>query len=302
MNTENDNLVDDDSLQIDPGDRLSETRKQGGLNPLLILAVVALIGVIAVVYFVTGDDPEPAPAPPPPPPMVEPEPIPEPEPAPDIPEPEPELEPEPEPEPAAEPEPAEPPVTLETSDEPVREELGKAGSSDLLSEVLTNSDLIERGTGLVDGFSRGLVLTKILPIAPPSGKFTTIEQGDQIIIDPASYERYNDNAAAIAELDTEQLVSTFHTFRPLLEQAYGSLGYPPKDFDNALIRSLDKVIATPEVEGDIAIAKKEAIYVYVDPELERLSPLQKQLLRMGPENLAVVKQQAAALRSGLLQQ
>ncbi|MEH6516268.1 MAG: DUF3014 domain-containing protein [Halioglobus sp.] len=303
MNNERDEILNDDShddgLQIDPADRLTERPAQGGLNPMLILGVIALIGVIAVVYFLTGGDPEPTPAPPAPA-MVEPEPVPAPPPAPDIPEPAP--EPEPEPEATEEPEPEGPPVTLETSDETVREELAKAGSSDLLSAALANADLIQRGTGLIDGFSRGLVLTKILPIAAPTGKFTTIEQGDQILIDPASYDRYDENAAAIAELDTEQLVASFHTFRPLLEQAYGSLGYPKGDFDNALIRSLDTIIATPEIEGDIAVAKKEAIYVFVDPELERLSSLQKQLLRMGPDNIALLKEQATALRTGLLTQ
>jgi hypothetical protein len=301
MNNERDEISNDDShddgLQIDPQDRLTERQTQGGLNPMLILGVIALIGVIAVVYFLTGRDSEPTP-PPPPPVMVEPTPaLP---PAPDIPEPEP--EPEPQLQPTEEPEPEEPPVTLENSDEPVREELAKAGSSDLLSAALANADLIQRGTGLIDGFSRGLVLTKILPIAPPTGKFTTIEQGDQILIDPASYDRYDENAAAIAELDTEQIVASFHTFRPLLEQAYGALGYPTGDFDNALIRSLDKIIATPVIEGDIAIAKKESIYIFVDPELERLSALQKQLLRMGPGNVALVKQQATALRAALLKQ
>ena len=87
-----------------------------------------------------------------------------------------------------------------------------------------------------------------------------------------------------------------------MEQAYSTLGYPQGDFDNALIRSLDKIIATPVIEGDIAIAKKESIYIFVDPELERLSPLQKQLIRMGPNNTALLKQQATALRTGLLEQ
>ncbi|MFT6957091.1 MAG: hypothetical protein ACJAYC_002099 [Halieaceae bacterium] len=303
MNNERDETLNDDSrddgLQVDPTDRLTERPEKGGLNPLLILGVMGLIGVIAVLYFMTGKDTEPTP-PLPAPTMIEPA-LP---PAPDIPEaqPEPELalpltdDPEPEPEPEG------PPVTLETSDEPVRKELAKAGSSDLLSAALSNTDLIQRGTGLIDGFSRGLVLTKILPLAPPTGKFSTIEQGDQILIDPVSYDRYDANAAAIAALDTEQLVASFHTFRPLLEQAYATLGYPKNDFDNALIRSLDKIISTPEIEGDIAIAKKESVYIFVDAELERLSALQKQLLRMGPDNIALLKQQAMALRAGLLKQ
>ena len=297
MQNETEQPDNDDPLMIDPGDRLSETPPQKGLNPLLILGAIALLGVIVVVYLFSGKEPEPEPAPEPPP-VVAPEPEPEPAPAPDIPEPEP--EPEPEPAPEEPPEPTEPPITLETSDEPVREDLSQAGTSDLLDATLANSDLIQRGTGVVDGLSRGLVLQKILPVPAPTGKFTTVEIGEQTFIDPASYDRYDGHAQAIAELDTDKLVGSFHTYRPLLEEAYATLGYKQEDFDNALIRSLDRIIATPEIEGDIEVKQKEAIYVFVDPELEQLSPLQKQLLRMGPENLALVKAQARALRAGLL--
>lgn len=297
MQNDNDQPDNDDPLMIDPGDRLTETSEQKGLNPLLILGAIALLGVIIVVYFFSGKEPEPEPVPEPPP-VVAPVPEPEPEPAPDIPEPEP--EPEPEPAPEEPPEPTEPPITLETSDEPVREELSQAGSSDLLEATLTNSDLIQRGTGMIDGMSRGLVLQKVLPLPAPKGKFTTTQVGEQEFIDPASYDRYDGHAQAIAELDTDKLVGSFHNYRPLLEEAYSALGYKQDDFDNALIRALDRVIATPEIDGEIEVKKKEAIYVFVDPDLEQLSPLQKQLLRMGPDNIALVKEQARALRAGLL--
>ncbi len=37
-----------------------------------------------------------------------------------------------------------------------------------------------------------------------------------------------------------------------------------------------------------------------DPELEQLTGMQKQLLRMGPDNIRRIKEQARALRAGLL--
>ncbi|MEP1470382.1 MAG: DUF3014 domain-containing protein [Halieaceae bacterium] len=287
---------DNDALMIDPEDRLMETPQQSGLNPMLILGAIALIGIIIVVFLFSGNEPEPA-APEPAPVVVAPEPEPEePAPAADIPEPEPEPQQEPE---VAE-VPPEPPLALENSDEPVREELSQASSSELFTDPLANADLLQRGTGLIDGLSRGLVLNKVLPVAAPKGSFKTVNVDELEYIDPTSYARYDGHAQAIADLNTDKLVATFHTFRPLLEQSYAGLGYKPDDFDNALIRALDRVIATPELQGDVAVKKKEAIYVFADPALEQLSPLQKQLLRMGPENLAMVKAQARALRSALL--
>ena len=163
-----------------------------------------------------------------------------------------------------------------------------------------NQNLIQQGTALIDGFSRGLVLRKLLPVAPPTEIFSVEQRGDQMFMAPASYERYNGHAEAFATLDTKLLVANFHTMRPLYEQAYGQLGLNPEDFDNAVIRMLDRILATPEIEEPIALTRRSVMYQYADPELEQLPPIQKQLLRMGPKNIRIIKEQARALRSGLL--
>ena len=75
------------------------------------------------------------------------------------------------------------------------------------------------------------------------------------------------------------------------------LGLPAEDFDNAVIRVLDRILATPEIEDPIALTRRSVMYQYADPQLEQLTPLQKQLLRMGPDNIRRVKEQAAALRA-----
>jgi len=196
--------------------------------------------------------------------------------------------------------PALPEMTLQTSDEAVRMALAGAGGSALLDGPLQEDELLQRGAAIIDGTSRGLVLTKILSPSRPEGKFTTVEDQGQELIDPASYDRYDDYAQAIAGVDTAALASAFHRFRPLLEEAYAQLGYAREDFDNALIRSLDVVIATPDIPGTVAVKPKGGLYVFADPALEALPSLQKQLLRMGPENRELVKQQAVALRSALL--
>jgi hypothetical protein len=62
------------------------------------------------------------------------------------------------------------------------------------------------------------------------------------------------------------------------------------------------VLATPEIEEPIALTRKSVMYKYADPQLEQLTPMQKQLLRMGPDNIRRIKEQARALRAGLLNQ
>ena len=227
-------------------------------------------------------------------------------PAPDIPvatpTPAPVLEQQPPGEEQVAPPPPPPPLQLEESDAVVREALAELGNEAMVEEALQQDDLIQRGVAFIDNAGQGLVAAKVLGLSRPEGKFTTVKTPAGEIIDTASFRRYDAQARAIAELDTATVVSAFHMFRPLLEQTYAQLGYQGEDFDNTLIRALDLVIATPEISGDIAVKPKGGVYVFASPELEALPPVHKQLLRMGPDNLSLVKGQARALRSALLKQ
>jgi hypothetical protein len=295
----------DQRLRVEPGDRLIDAPSRGLKTGHIIIAL-ALVAAIAGLLFFTGDEPEPPPPAPEPPRVLEAPTSPTaPEPdlpaAADIPRAAPATDFKPAPaEPATAPQPPPAVTTLEESDPLVREELAAVGGAELLEQVLLNSDLLLRGTGYIEGLSRGLIMNKVLRIAPPGGKFLTIESDGQTVMDPAGYRRYDGYVDAIAGLDTARLASLFHTFRPLLEEAYASSGNPPDDFDNALIRSLDRIIATPEIDQPIPVKKKEAVFLYSDPALEQLAPLQKQLLRTGPDNLRRIKKQARALRARLL--
>ena len=200
-------------------------------------------------------------------------------------------------------EPAEPPLPpLEESDSLMREQLAAAGIGPELDQMEAEENLVQLGVALVDGFSRGVVQYKLLPVKRPTQPFGVEIKGQQLYMDPAGYARYDEYAEAIATLDTQALVGSFHRMRPLYEQAYAQLGMDPEAFDNAVIRMLDHVLQTPEIDEPIELTRKSVMYQYADPQLEQLSTVQKQLLRMGPQNLRRIKEQAAALRAGLLSQ
>jgi hypothetical protein len=286
-------------MKADPNERITEHGGRGG--PPMIPIIAGLVVVIALaVWLFSGSEtvePEAPPVVQATAPAAEPDPEPEPElpPAPDIP-----PAPAPPPAPSPEPEPAPPPaITLDTSDEALRETLEPVLSPALMP-ALETSNLLERGTAVIDGLSRGALQYKLLPLAPPAGKFQTRKTAGQDFMNPAGYARYDAYAEAIEDLDTEVLVAAFHRFRPLMEEAYGYLGYEPDGFDNALIRGLDNIIAAPVIEETIPVTKVEAVYKYADASLEKLPAVQKQLLRMGPENTRRIQRQARALRAVLL--
>jgi hypothetical protein len=279
-------------------DRLSAAPVRRGPSAGLLIAVASVL--VAGAYFFFIDDSADVPATSP---IVEPpasvaiavpaKPL---APAPDIPR----IAPEPEARPT-EVVPQAPAVTLGTSDAALRQTVVQGSDSALLQAILAQDQLVERGAGLVDGLNRGLVPRNVLPIKPPAGSFSTQEIDGQVYVAPAAYRRYDSYTDAIAALDTAQLAAAFQSVRPLLEQAYATLGYAPQEFDNALIRTLDQILDAPEIREPIAVQRVEAIYKYSDPALESLTPLQKQMLRMGPDNTVKIKLQAAALRRHLLQ-
>ncbi|MEM1113192.1 MAG: DUF3014 domain-containing protein [Pseudomonadota bacterium] len=293
-------------VQTDPEDRLShaETETRGGL-PKLPLIAVALLILIGVLWFGLQEE-EAAPEI-----VVETpaqvatpvEPVrPEPPPAPDIPaqsEPEPVLEPElaePELEPVAE----EPPLTLAESDPEVRAQLQSADATDLYQRALAEENLLERAAALVSGAQRGYLVDQALPLPAPDGRFSVTLIDDSVVAAPASYERYEPYVDLVESVDTGSLVRVFHSFRPLLEEAYEALGYNPEDFDNALIAALDLVLATPVLTEPQALERDVTTYHYVDETLENLPALQKQLMRMGPDNLERLQAVASQLREALL--
>lgn len=282
-------------MKAAPEDRLESSNGRGGF-PLLQVVLVVVILAAAWALWTTWQQPEPAET------QVEtveevvvqPAELP---PAEDIPRPA-----APVPEVAGETsEPAAPPLPpLEESDAMMREQLAAVGMGPELDQMEAEENLIQLGTALIDGFSRGVVQYKLLPVKRPAKPFSVELKGEGIYMDPAGYTRYDEYAEAIATLDTQALVGSFHRMRPLYEQAYAQLGLDPEAFDNAVIRMLDHVLQTPEIDEPIELTRKSVMYQYADPQLEQLSTVQKQLLRMGPQNLRRIKEQAAALREGLL--
>lgn len=197
--------------------------------------------------------------------------------------------------------PAEPELTLEQSDPPVREQLTPVLGNTVLSTSLDNDQLIDRAAALIDASSQGRVFHQVLKLPAPEGAFAVVTQGEASYASPANYKRYDHYARAIGAVDPTLLAQSFHTFRPLLEQAYAALGHEADQLDNSLIRALDQVIAAPVLDAPAMLEKDVTTWLYADKSLEDLSPLAKQLLRMGPENQAVVQAKARALREALLE-
>ena len=197
--------------------------------------------------------------------------------------------------------PSSPPLpSLDDSDPFVREIVLKNQSSKGLSNWLKIDDLIRRSASFLDGLARGSVSEKVFPLGSPEGSFTTHRQDDVIWLNAGNYERYDDVISILLSVDMQKMAQFFHRVRPLLESAFAELGYRPRQMDGIILQTIDNILTTPVIVEPLKLTRDSVAYKFADPELESLMPLQKQLLRAGPENTQRIQQQAKALREALL--
>ena len=108
-------------------------------------------------------------------------------------------------------------------------------------------------------------------------------------MDASSYRRYDRYAAAISALDARGVARLYETLEPRIIDAYRRMGPQEGDFDPVVERAIVQLLSVPVVDGDIELAPSGIVYAFVDPRLEELSPAQKHLLRMGPQNVQTIQ-------------
>ncbi|MDG0971025.1 MAG: DUF3014 domain-containing protein [Porticoccaceae bacterium] len=190
--------------------------------------------------------------------------------------------------------------SLDDSDQFIRERLLTTKHRDELKTWLNTDDLVRRFASYLDGMARGVILSKIIPLTGPEGRFTTHRDGEIIWLNAGNYERYNSTVAVLTSLDMKSMAQMFHFIRPLLESAFAEMGYRPRQMDGIILQAIENILDTPIIVERIELTQDSVTYKFADKELEALLPLQKQLLRTGPESTQRIQQQALALKEALL--
>ena len=190
--------------------------------------------------------------------------------------------------------------SLDNSDDFLRDRMLMIKHKPELQQWLNTDDLVRRSASYLDGLARGNTLSKIFPLTAPEGSFAMHSDGDIIWLNAGNYERYNATVAVLTSFDMQSLGQIFHFIRPLLEAAFAEMGYRPRQMDGIILQSIDNILATPIIVEPIKLTRDSVAYKFADPELEALLPIQKQLLRAGPENTQRLQQQALLLKEALL--
>jgi len=189
---------------------------------------------------------------------------------------------------------------LNDSDSFVAEKISELSSGTSLLGYLVDEQLVRRAVVLVENISRGQYPQTALPYKPIVEEMqVSSDDGRLFTMEAASYTRFDAAVAAFVALDTEQTVGLYRLLSPLLQQAYAEIGFRDAEFEQALIKAIDAVLSAPEIEGPFQLVKPSVMYLYADTRLEELANMNKQLIRLGPENSARLKAKLREFKQAL---
>lgn len=162
-----------------------------------------------------------------------------------------------------------------------------------LLKLVVTEDIIRRFVVFTDNFSQGSLAYEHAPLITPNAKFTALEEptdeGIKLQWDESSTRRFSNYVDLLRSMDSEALVQWYVELKPLIDQAYGELGYPEQDFTEVLHNAITKVLDMEIPKNQPELERLSVMYKYKDQSLESLDDAEKLLLRLGKENLLVIK-------------
>jgi hypothetical protein len=193
--------------------------------------------------------------------------------------------------------PATPLPALNDSDPALLASLGDVVGTQTVKKYLIPENLVRRIVVTIDALGRPKLAPQKDPVVPVPGVLAV--QGDELhaTLDPQNYLRYRPMVAVVRDLDLPRLANVYFHFYPLFQDAYQSLGLPGHYFNDRLVEVIDSLLATPALSEAPALVRPSVMYQFADPTLEALPSGQKILIRMGPENAAVIKAKLTELRA-----
>jgi len=120
------------------------------------------------------------------------------------------------------------------------------------------------------------------PLRPEEG-FSVVRRGQRFYPAETSFRRYDLAVEVLDSIDVSGAAGAYQRLEPLFEQAHDELGYP-NEFGDTLELAVTRLLATPIPDAVPELRLRVISFEYVDPGLEGLSPAQKLLLRLGPDN------------------
>jgi hypothetical protein len=189
--------------------------------------------------------------------------------------------------------------SLDASDAVVRTFVRALSESPAVATWLSTDGLIRNFTVVTANIADGATPAQHLKVLRPSSAFDIVERRGIAYIDSRSYDRYAAIADAVASIDPAGAARIYAIIKPRVEEAHRELGFPDQSFDRTLQRAIVALLQTPILDGPVGLKPKGIGYAFANERLEGLTAAQKQLLRMGPRNVRIIKERLRAIALAL---
>ena len=196
-------------------------------------------------------------------------------------------------------EPAPAPLALEQGESLIRTKSAQLASHPKLVEWLQSEDFIRRFVAAVDVAAAGKSPRQSLAFWRPREKFSVVTKKGAIYLDTRSYARYDLAADAFQSVNAQAAAGILKDLQSVFQGAYEELGYPNRKFKDTLLQAIQELLKTPAVKGPLRLNAKVISYSLADKKLEALSPAQKHLLRMGPNNTVKIQEKLREIAQAL---
>jgi len=132
--------------------------------------------------------------------------------------------------------------------------------------------------------------------------FSVTQEGGGMYMSTQGYHRYDEIAQAINSIDTRGAVALYKKYLPLFQSVFSEFSYPDNyQVLDSIKAATGKILQAPVITGKIEVVRPSVRYKFADPELEKLSALDKQMLRMGPDNTRLIQNKLREVVQALIE-
>jgi hypothetical protein len=189
---------------------------------------------------------------------------------------------------------------LNQSDDFVRERIPEA----VPAPWREREDLLRRAAVVLENATRGEIPRRQLSFIAPDGSYPVrkveVPGADRprFFVDPAGFSRYDRYLDMLEALPPEDMALLLEDTAPLIGEALAELG-TQVTVNEAILEAVDQMLAVPVLRGEVELVQPKVLFEYADPALEGLTDVQKQVLRMGPDNVERLQAYLRTMRAGL---
>ena len=169
------------------------------------------------------------------------------------------------------------------SDDGFRKAIVKVSAN--LSDWFNVKDVIRKYILIINDFSQSQILYKHRKFLKMPLVMVVKNDSQGLYMEKESYSRYDRLANAIDAIDEQKGLSLYLAFRPIFKQVYDEFAYP-EDYrlEDIFMKAAASVIEAPIITDRVYLLKHSMRYKFADKKLEALNDVEKQMIRMGPEN------------------